>query len=812
MSEREKAMVYRSSLLFLLIAVCSAVAEDPLCEETAYGWFCSNLFPTRMTLADDAVLLVGGNNSLYSFNTFPTLELRQKVSIRPDNFTESDCIATTVKSQCHNLIRIIQPVPQEALQGNYSLQLKFNDTVLVCGTNAFSPKCSVHKRTDLSDSMFLTDGIDEGFSPFSIFSQSIGLLATNGKFYTGTIFGKFQRKYRAAVAPNPLQGDGSFQASTLDTNPLWISQDPNTQFVSMYEIGEHVYIFMRESAYEINQGKSIVYSRVMRVCKTDEGIDESILSIRRFRTFQKIRMTCPYPSSTSSSLPYYYNDITSTYLHWPKGSTLPTLYATFSAPTNGPEGSAVCKFSFDSNESYNLVKGFQDGVYYELDGNSGLVMATRGKFACPGSPGTQRSDVLAEMDQLVVGEALPVGGGALLTTGGVTYVQIAVDVFTFNGSGYEIMYIGTRDGLIKALIRETVNSETIERMFDIFKPTKSSSDNSITQLMLAISNETQTRQLYATTSSFLSTIILGNCSKYTSCADCLESTDPYCVWQNSECINKLSSRYIEGIQTAEATKPPTNILNFCGISSSSAQARTTTISSTSVITSTSCKIPTTTIVATKTTTKLITATRKSSETTSISSPTISTMSAQFTSVMSTSQTSYLPIISVTPSDGGLGTFSSKVPVIEIVSTLVGGLLCGFIVGMVVCCIGLGVRHMLMIKGNNDTPVHNSNGNIYDRQHSNGSIGHYKITVMFPESKKDEEDEKEPQPPMSSPSPVGLEELEDDVIGDLPTNISPVGQNGRHNNKWSVPRGRTESTRWLRASESESINESPQPPF
>ena len=816
-------MKHKALLFVLLVIVCSGVAEEPVCQDTTYGRYCTRIFPTRMTLADGALLLVGGNNSLYSFNTLPRLELKEQMILTPDNETRDACMRQREELECQNMIRIVQSIPQEALQGNLTLQSKFNDTVLVCGTNAFSPKCLVHKRTEISSATSLIDRDHEfeGFSPFSIHSQNIGLLATNGKFYTGSVFGKILRRNKVAISLGPLHGDVNFPVATLDTNPLWILQDSNTKFISMYEIRDHIYIFFKESAYEVNVGRSVVYSRVIRICKSDVGIDDIQQTIRRFQTFQKIRIACPHSDTSSSALPYYYNDITSTYLYWPEGSDLPYLYATFTSPVNAPEGSALCKFSFDEADTQNLVKGFTEGIYYEFNETT-LVMQKRGDFSCPGAAsGTQRTEDLAKKDQLAVGIALPIGENAVLTSDGETYIHTAVDVFMYNNTKHEVIYITTDDGHIKAFIRKS--GESSKLLFNVFMPTKSSSDNSITQLILAISNDTKARRLYATTNSLLVDISFGNCSKYGSCISCLESKDPYCAWQRNECVNKLSTPYALG-QTVEATNPPVNIPNFCGVSNSSdvivthstvmstiiTPSEMSTTSSISYVTSTtSTHVFSTTTSITSKSTQIPTF---SSTVTSTVRPTPHDMS---TSIKSTTATTGLPILTPTPSVGGFGTLTSKPPIVEIVGALAGGLLLGFVVGLIVCCIGLRIKHTLM---KDTTPVHNTNADRHT--HSNGSVGQYKISVMFPEgsatssptTSNEEEPQFEKRPPSSiSPTALDIEQLEDDVISDLPTNISPMKG---HGNKWSVPRGRTESTRWLRASESESMsgNESPQPPL
>ena len=788
-------MGLKGSLLIFLLSIANVLAcgESPLCEDVPYGRICTRISPDLITIADDALLLVATKNNLYSFNTLPRLELKQHECIKPNNASIQQCLIdnSQPESECVNHIRILQQIPQDALRGKTALEDRFNDTILVCGTNAFYPKCTVHKRTNIKEWSYLTDSttIDDGFSPYSTNLHSIGLLATNRKFYTGSFFGKFNTKRRIAVAPRPLMGDSNFVTSTFDNSPLWLSQQIGTKFISLYEIGEYVYYFVREPAFEVDEGKTVIYSRVIRICKTDEGITE-MTQFLRFRTFQKARMTCPHIDNNIAPK-YYYDDVSSTYLHWPDNSQLPILYATFLSADNGPEGSAICKFSFDPSKSESLVKGFQDGVYYVADNNGGLTEETEEPFACPGSPGRNRTDDDAKKFQLIKGDALPIGGGALFTVDGESYTQIAVDVFSYNSTTYEVIYAGTNKGSVKAFIHNTSNSGS-QTVLKVYEPATNASP--INQLILNISNENGIRRLYVTAENLLVDIILGNCSKYSSCVECLESKDPYCAWNsgsNNLCINKLVYNYTTKI--SEAIKPPSDITDFCGV-----------LPSTVVKTTTSIPSMTTPTKATRTYTTYFT--------TTITVDTC-TLNAGIKTILPSASRStrvVIPTLSVRPSIGGVKTSPSKPAIGQLVGSLVGGLLLGFIIGIIVCFIGLALKRTFMKDNSSSprTPDHSYNN-------GNGSVGQYAITVVLPEGHESEKsgDVPPPPPPPSVSPPLIMvdSELEDDAISDLPTSGPPSRSNSGRNH-WSIPRGRTESTRWLRASESEASTNGTESPL
>jgi hypothetical protein len=777
-------MIVNVFLLVKLVLVTVVLGEkDPICRETAYGKYCSGIWPTRMTTADGALLLVGGNNSIYSFNTMPTLELKEKISVTPDPATIIRCNTSgTSQSQCFNIIKVIQPIPLQALNGNITLEEKYNDTILVCGTNAFSPKCNVHKRSNLSSSLLLSNSNDhEGFSPSSVSSTNVGLLATNGKFYTGTVFGKFSVQYRIAVSPFALQGDDKFLISTLAVHPLYISQD-KTSFISIYEVDEYIYIFAKESAVEV--GNTIVYSRVIRLCKSDEGIVESTVEQRNFLTFQKTRITCR-DQSTKTSFPYNYDNITSTYLYQPPGNSTPELYITFSSPINAPEGSVVCKFAF-SDESLN--KEFNSGMYYVLESNTNqLSVKFEGSFSCPGTSGTQRTEKQAERDQLTDGN---IQSSALVIADGETFTQIAVDVFDYFETRYEVMFVGTVDGQIKTYLYKESSSILIS--------SRSISNDSINQLILTVMNDTQIRRLYVASDSCLVDIVVGNCSKYSSCLECMESNDLYCVWQDMKCINKL---HVDTTNIQHTIEPITDIAQYCGDSSINHQTTTPPLS----ITSLTSILPSLTITTAHSTeqTKYITVTTTTFTTSYAECPLMIKTQMIYTASNDALPSPSIPVATIDPSTD-FNTEPKIIPYGQIAGTLIGGLVVGFIIGIIICFIGLGIKRTLTNKttSNESTPVHHNNS---ANSRSNGTINQYKINFNVKSIDEEPDHYEKVHPPSESPVHVNIgDEDDDDVITELPLNLSVGLATPKSHN-----RGRTESTRWLRASESENYGiESP----
>ena len=94
-----------------------------------------------------------------------------------------------------------------------------------------------------------------------------------------------------------------------------------------------------------------VYSRVIRLCKHDDGIE----NLGVWKTFEKARLNCSMMGESNAdngySYPFYFDEIQ--HVHFDESNNL--IYAIFSTPSNGIKGSAVCVYDVESLE--NAFKG-----------------------------------------------------------------------------------------------------------------------------------------------------------------------------------------------------------------------------------------------------------------------------------------------------------------------------------------------------------------------------------------------------------------------------------------------------------------------
>ena len=709
---------------FALELNCTSERHDHVC------YFPVGFSPDRILVDGDSVF-VGSTDYLFMLSTSEGLQLKQMLDVSPTQSRRDSC--TEDASVCRNFVRLILPISTSSLPRE--LRQRYDNSILVCGTNAFFPKCSVHKRSNLTDRFFVTaaDHPDEGFSPYSK-EQNIGLLADNGNYYASTIFQRHQQRSRIAVAHNPLEANASFIAATQENNRLWLFE--TARFVSMLETDTHIYVFAREPAFEIDNGNSMMVSRVVRICKTDSGIMEGSFQpgdIARWRTYQKLTLKC----SHGSSLAFEYNELTAVHVYNPTNGE-PVVYATFSAPTNGPQGSAICKFSFSA-----LTTIFESGMFYVKEPNE-WVQVNSAQFACPGGPiGEQREnkDALRNLLMFTAAES-----SALYRLQGDEYTQIAADGYRYGGVDYEVIFVGKEKGEVWTIVRR--NGTDLNR-YKLFTPMTRMKPITHLQLDTTLANEI--RRLFVATEDLLSELTLGNCSRYESCSECMESNDPYCVWLNNtqQCHNKLTnySPIVGALETVE----PRNSTQLAAI----------------------CKTPPTTRPTTQPVSTTVGSTRKPTDS---PSPSPSRYIAPTQSIFTGGIATKAPVSSF-PAGGSAGI-------------AVAGVIIGLIIGTLGCFVGLVVKRVLTgekssdpavilnhnhqhITRANGNSIHNNNNTSIEIQSSSNNIDYdRRVSLTLP-----------------------AEDLDDDVIADLPTNNKKA-------NKWPVPRGRTPSTRWLRESESD----------
>ena len=482
----------------------------------------------------DNKVLFGANNSLEVYAL--DLQYSESISFIVTDEARQDCINLGVnRRNCHNFITNIEA---------------FFDKILVCGSNAYSPLCRLYRSDTLENSstIFFPNNTfnDRGFSSYDANHPSpVTFVSSNDQFYTFAQFSRFLPGVQLSMAPNFFLRNTTFVVSTPVNADQFLAR-PVTA-LSFHELGEFVYAYLTEPGIEVG-AVATTFSRVVRVCKTDMGINPGAdLLANFFQTFEKARIICRNERNG-----FIYNTMFGASPDQsPDGVTV--VYGTFNAPLNGPPGGALCKFTFDPSMSGSIAQAFSGGVY--------LVQETVGNFVrtaadrpnnCPGSAGTPRT---AEDSRRFILTTSPVDSSAfLITTFFVDKIQ--TEIIEHQEVTQEIIFYTSLLGDIIQLVRSN-GSDYMHTLY------VASREDQVRHFVLHKFNGS--RNLVASTNTEVLQIIKGRCYCFSDCFTCLESKDPYCAWDAriQGCIPKLF--YDDNPVTEAFSASAQDISRVCGV-------------------------------------------------------------------------------------------------------------------------------------------------------------------------------------------------------------------------------------------------------
>eukprot|EP00118_Oscarella_pearsei_P028871 m.3164 g.3164 ORF g.3164 m.3164 type:complete len:1718 (+) comp9087_c0_seq1:208-5361(+) len=449
---------------------------------------------------------------------------------------KSFCTIQLPAKSCNNFFKVLLKDP-------------LGSGLFACGTNANKPKCAFYSLSDLSDVTpveWQAVSNFKGYCPGDPTDSNTAVITSQRKVLAGSNDG---RGYQIG-----LHGTSGKSISTPVTDSdanNWLN-NPHVDFVSSYEVGDHVFFFFREVALEARS--QYTYSRVARVCKDDVG--DFFLSSGNWKTFLKARISCSVPSADPA---YHYNHLVATSyvknaLYNPNAKTQDVVYALFTGTPGTPSGSAVCAFGLSGSYAGDLSSVY--GSSYWLKNSDSLWHTdTKKAFTCT-NPKTQAADYSYILVSTDVKQAT---SGPLVAIDGVTATSIAVDrVQAAGGIELDVFFLGFDDGTVKKVVQiadgSGWKSKVVETIaLDI--------EEAIIQLEILGGNDLSKRQLYGVTNSKVATIPLERCSRLTTCRKCIESQDPYCGWSSSKasCVafdGVVAQNVTDGDYTSVCPKPP----------------------------------------------------------------------------------------------------------------------------------------------------------------------------------------------------------------------------------------------------------------
>ncbi|XP_027607924.1 semaphorin-6A isoform X4 [Pipra filicauda] len=422
------------------------------------------------------------------------------------------------KDECHNFIKV--------------LLKRSEDTLFICGTNAFNPSCRNYKMDTLE---FLGDEFS-GMArcPYDAKHANVALFA-EGKLYSATVtdFLAIDAVIYRSLGDSPT-------LRTVKHDSKWLKEP---YFVQAVDYGNYIYFFFREIAVEYNSMGKVVFPRVAQVCKNDMGGSQRVLE-KQWTSFLKARLNCSVPGDSH----FYFNILQAVtdVIHF---NGRDVVLATFSTPYNSIPGSAVC--AYDMIDIANVFTGrfkeqkSPDSTWTPVPDER--VPKPR-PGCCAGSASLEKYVTSNEFpdDTLnfikthpLMDEAVPsiVNRPWFLRTM-VRYrlTKIAVDSAAGPYQNYTVVFLGSEKGIILKFLARTgntgfLNDSLFLEEISVYNPEKCSYDGMEDKRIVGMQLDKPSSALYIAFSTCVIKVPLGRCERHGKCKKaCIASRDPYCGW------------------------------------------------------------------------------------------------------------------------------------------------------------------------------------------------------------------------------------------------------------------------------------------
>uniref|UniRef100_A0A8C6V0U5 Sema domain, transmembrane domain (TM), and cytoplasmic domain, (semaphorin) 6A n=1 Tax=Neogobius melanostomus TaxID=47308 RepID=A0A8C6V0U5_9GOBI len=421
------------------------------------------------------------------------------------------------KDECHNFIKVL-------LQQN-------DDTLFVCGTNAFNPSCRTYKTDTL-------EALGEEISgmarcPYDAKHANVALFA-DGKLYSATVtdFLAIDAVIYRSLGDSPT-------LRTVKHDSKWLKEP---YFVQAVNYGDFIYFFYREIAMEYNTMGKVVFPRVARVCKNDRGGSPRVLE-KQWTSFLKARLNCSIPGDS-----HFYFNILQAVTDVIRINGVDVVMATFSTPYNSIPGSAVC--AYDMAE----VAGTFTGRFKEQKSpDSTWTPFPEEKVpkprpgTCGGSASMERYKVSNEFpdDTLnfikmhpLMDEAVPSIAHKpwfLKTMVRYRLTRIVVDSEAGPHGNHTVVFLGSEKGIILKFLAKVNNGFLNDSLFleelNVYNPDKCSIDGVEDKRIVGMQIDSKSHALWVAFTSCVVKVPLSRCEKHGRCKkSCIASRDPYCGW------------------------------------------------------------------------------------------------------------------------------------------------------------------------------------------------------------------------------------------------------------------------------------------
>ncbi|XP_031794511.1 semaphorin-3E [Sarcophilus harrisii] len=475
-------------------------------------------------------LFVGGRDLVYSLNLDRVSEGYREIHWPSTVLQKEECMMKGKdESECANFVRVLH---------------HYNRThLLACGTGAFDPLCAfIRVGHQLEDHLFQLElhRFERGrgrcpFDPNSSFTSTL---------IGSELFSALYSDYwgRDAAVFRSL---GRMTHIRTEHDDERLLKEP--KFVGSYMIPDNedrddnkVYFFFTEKALESENNAHTIYTRVGRVCANDMG-GQRIL-VNKWSTFLKARLVCSVPGM--NGIDTHFDELEDIFLLQTRDNKNPVIFGLFNTTSNIFRGYAICVYHMSSiRAAFNGPYAHKEGPEYHWSLYEGKVPYPRpGSCASKvngGKYGTTKDYPdeairFARSHPLMHQPVKPVHKRPILvkTDGKYNLKQIAVDRVEAEDGQYDVLFIGTDNGIVLKVI--TIYNQETESMEEVILEELQVFKLPVPIISMEISSKRQ--QLYIGSESAVAQIRFHQCDMYgTACADCCLARDPYCAWDGISC-------------------------------------------------------------------------------------------------------------------------------------------------------------------------------------------------------------------------------------------------------------------------------------
>ncbi|XP_078252438.1 semaphorin-6A isoform X5 [Rhinoraja longicauda] len=429
------------------------------------------------------------------------------------------------KDECHNFIKLL---------------LKRNDdTLFVCGTNAFNPSCRNYKLETLE---VLGDDNISGMArcPYDPKHTNVAIFA-EGKLYSATV-----TDFLAIDAVIYRSLGESSTLRTVKHDSKWLKEP---YFVQAVDYNDFIYFFFREIAVEYNTMGKVLFPRVARVCKNDMGGSQRVLE-KQWTSFVKARLNCSVPGDS-----HFYFNILQSVTDVVRINGRDVILATFSTPYNSIPGSAVCAYDMEdiatvftgrfkeqksSDSTWTPVP--EDRVPKPRPGNCAGSLSLERYSTSNGFPDDTLNFIKTHP---LLDEAVPSIYNRpwfLRTMVRYRLTKIAVDTAAGPGLNYTVVFLGSEKGIILKFLAKanmgSINDSIFLEEINIYNVEKCSVDGVEDRRIVGMLLDKPSNTLFVAFSTCVVRMPLARCERHSKCKKaCVASRDPYCGWlKEGSCV------------------------------------------------------------------------------------------------------------------------------------------------------------------------------------------------------------------------------------------------------------------------------------